>query len=266
MKADLHAVGGGFRVTYKTVSESGNEKKHKTTLRDLPHVDFESIDPIRKFKGYKNQKHFPNWWWCTSTGRLVECESWLERDTAMVIDYLGNATGLLGQPFTLSWAEPNRRSGFASHTPDFQVVYDDGSVKIVDCKTSSAMNKEETLHKFEMTQEACDLVGWSYEVVHEVDPILLLNLQWLSGYRRPLHPTLEALVPRVIDVCAEPVMIVDVEQAAGSNTERVLWRPVLFHLMWHHVIETIVPLQQRNLSEQTVVRLAPDELDALGVA
>lgn len=242
----------GYRAKFVTVSDTGRTSTLERTFRDLPAHDLSRLDPVRRFASYKKQQHFPNFWWCTFTGRLVACESWLERDCAMLIDYRGDACELIGQPFELSWDNPSKRCGYEVHTPDFMVQYDDGSVKVVDCKSMAGM-KDDAVAKFERTADACEQIGWSYEVLHELDLTLMLNILWLSGYRRPLHPKLCQLVDPILDMCSTPMTVADVEGRAPTREDRLLMRPVLFHLMWHHLIEPEAPLAERPFSERTVV-------------
>jgi hypothetical protein len=47
----------------------------------------EAVQPVRRFRPYKGQKHLPGDWWSATDGRLVGFESWLERDHLMLLDF-----------------------------------------------------------------------------------------------------------------------------------------------------------------------------------
>jgi hypothetical protein len=94
---------------------------------------------------------------------------------------------------------------------------------------------------FEMTRQACELVGWEYRLVGGFDAVVTANLRWLAGYRHPRH-FVERVVERLRVVFAEPVALMDGARIAGDP---IAVLPVLFHLMWSHelVTDLSVPLR-----------------------
>ena len=62
----------------------------------------------------------------------------------------------------------------------------DGGARVVDCRLAERI-KPRDAEAFAATRAACELVGWRYEVFGSPDPIMMMNVRWLSGYRRPRH-------------------------------------------------------------------------------
>lgn len=101
----------------------------------------------------------------------------------MRLDAESEVCGLASQPFRLSW----RYSGgsrWIRHSPDFFVRRRDGTGVVVDVRPDERIEPEDAA-KFAVTAAACARVGWGYERVGVLDPVLAANLRWLSGYRHP---------------------------------------------------------------------------------
>lgn len=107
----------------------------------------------------------------------------------MLLDHDPDVVGLSSQTFTLTWRPGGRR---VSHTPDYFARLSDGSALIVDVRPVARVKPSDTA-KFAATAAACEVLGgWSFRLVHEVDPVLAGNLRWLAGFRHPRYrcPTL----------------------------------------------------------------------------
>ena len=157
----------------------------------------------------------------------------------MTLDFDRVVTGVSSQPFTLSWGGRGRR---VSHTPDYFARLADGSGVVVDVRPADRVGPRDAV-KFEATAAACALVGnWSFRLVHELEPVLVANVRWLSGYRHPRYgvPPLAAALRAAF---AAPVPLMDGAEAAGDP---VAVLPVLYHLMWRHELaaDLSVPLHQ----------------------
>ena len=94
---------------------------------------------------------------------------------------------------------------------------------------------------FEMTRQACELVGWEYRLLGAPDQVVTANLRWLAGYRHPRYLDVE-VADRLRAAFAEPVALMGGAAAAGDPIAAL---PVLFHLIWRHdlVIDLAVPLR-----------------------
>lgn len=55
---------------------------------------------------------------------------------------------------------------------------------VLDVRPDERIEPEDAA-KFAVTAMACARVGWGYEWVGVLDPVLAANLRWLSGDRHP---------------------------------------------------------------------------------
>ena len=112
--------------------------------------------------------------------------------------------------------------------------------------------------KFAATAAACARVGWDFERVGVLGPVLAANLRWLSGYRHPRvrnEPVAEALRA----VFAESQGLLTGAREVGDPIATL---PVHYHLLWCH--ELAVDLEGRLLSAGTRVHLAPAIVEEVG--
>ena len=210
----------GFWIAWLTAPG----KDHHAPLKAAKDELFEEAMPYRRFPSYRGQRHFPGHYWFATTGQHVGYESLLERKHLTLLDFNLDVAAVAAQPFMLLWPEGR---GLMRHVPDFFVRYADGGVSVVDVKPKAATSERDR-SVFSVMSEACAEIGWRHRVCHEPAPRLLRNVEWLSGYRRPLCHD-----PRIAEVllaaCSSPTPLGEVI-AAHPVAEQA--RPVLFHLMW----------------------------------
>jgi hypothetical protein len=203
---------------------------------------FDEAVPCRRFPSYKGQRHFPGHYWFATTGRHVGYESLLERAHLTLLDFDPGVVAVAAQPFVLVWPEGRR---LARHIPDFFVRHADGAGSVVNVKPRARVS-ERDLVAFAAMHQACAELGWTHRVCHEPSALLMRNVEWLAGYRRPVcHEPRIAEV--LLAVCASPTPIGEVV-AAYPVAEQA--RPVLFHLMWHQQIACDL---DRRLSDRSLV-------------
>jgi hypothetical protein len=92
-------------------------------------------------------------------------------------------------------------------------------------------------------------VGWSYRRVGGLDPVLAANVRWLAGYRHP-RCLRSDVAARLREVFAEPAGLLAGARAAGDP---VVVLPVLFHLLWCHVLAADLAGSRLGASSVTVV-------------
>lgn len=202
------------------------ERRQVAGLESAGEVAFEDGAPVREFPSYRRQRYFPGMWWSATTGRHVGYESWLERDHAMMLDFDREVVGLSSQPFTLTWRDRDGKA--SSHTPDYFARLAGGAAVVVDVRPAARVKPADAV-KFQVTAAVCAAVeGWSFRLVHELDPVLVANVTWLSGYRHPRHdhPQLGGLLREVF---TGGEMLLAGAQKAGDPIRCL---PVLFHLLW----------------------------------
>jgi hypothetical protein len=214
------AVASDFDVEFAVAGEG----RRRETLAVCWNVAFEQVAPVREFSSRRGRRGFPGWWWFAKTGEHVGYESWLERDHVMRLDFDRRVTAVSSQPFWLSWSELGRRR---RHAPDFFARLADGAGLVIDVRADEQV-KPADAQAFAATAAACECVGWRYERVGVLDPVLVANTRWLSGYRhqrcrRPL------LAKRLCEVFSVPTELMAGARKVGDP---IAVLPVAFHLMW----------------------------------
>ncbi|MBB4922333.1 TnsA-like heteromeric transposase endonuclease subunit [Kitasatospora kifunensis] len=235
-------MSAGFRIVY--VDAVGTERQ--LPLEAAAEVPFELGRPVRSLPSYRGQRNYPGWYWSATVGRHVGYESWVERDHLVALDFDPAVAGVASQPFWLLWDQGGRQP--RRHAPDFFVRLADGGVLVLDSRPLERI-AERDREAFAATEAACAEVGWRYAVWGEMDGVVVANHRWLSGYRHPrcFDPSVAG---RLREVFALPGSLMRGAEMAGDPI-RVL--PVLFHLMWRHLLVADLSLV---LGDRTVVRSA----------
>ena len=205
---------------------------------------FESLPPVRKIRAYKGQRSVTRDYWTATTGQALACESRLERDHAMLMDFDPAVTGLVSQPFRLFW--PGRR-GWLGHVPDFFARLSDGGAVVVDVRPDDQIGPDDA-EAFAASQRACELAGWGFRRVGLIDAVLLANMRWLAGYRHPRH-LVEATALGLWEAFAVPGLLLAGAEAVG---DRLAVLPVLYHLLWRGWL--VAELRDRPLGPDALVR------------
>lgn len=192
-------------------------------------VLFEDAAPYRSFPSFKGQRNYPGLWWSATGGRHVGFESWLERDTAMLMDFDPSIIAFACQPFQLHWRDDEGKR--RRHVPDWFARMADGTGLVVDCRPPGRVGPRDE-DAFELTAQVCGEVGWVFRLVREIDPVQVANVRWLAGYRHPRHAH-PAMAARLVEVFAAPGRLLDGAAVAGDP---IAVLPVLFHLLWTGVL------------------------------
>jgi hypothetical protein len=137
--------------------------------------------PVRRVPSYRNQKHYPGWFWSATTGDHVRYESRLELDRMWLADFDPDVVSFAAQPFHLSGSLDGL---YHSHTPDLLLKHRGGSFTVVDVKPAEYAARPEVAEVFEWTARACVSRGWVYEVWSSAPAALLANVRYLGGFRR----------------------------------------------------------------------------------
>jgi hypothetical protein len=177
---------------------------------------------------------------------LVGFESWLERDRVMVLDFSPEVVAFSSQPFWLTWraGTKNRR-----HAPDYFARLADGTGLVIDVRADDDIEPKDA-EAFAATEEACQSVGWAYQRVGAVDPVLAANLRWLSDYKHPrtLNPGHASVLKTTF---AQPAPLMEAAESAGDP---VAVLPSAFHMLWSG--ELRADLADGPLSGSTLVSAA----------
>jgi hypothetical protein len=203
----------------------------------------EGFVPVREFRWARGQRHMPGLWWSATTGSHVGYESWLERDHVM-LDFAPEVAAIASQPFWLRWRDGAGRS--RRHAPDLFARMTDGSAVVIDVRPDDRIEPRDA-EAFDATRQACELAGWGFRRVGAPDAVRAANVAWLARYRhqRCGSPDVAALLLKVF---AEPVPLMAGAVVAGDPMAVL---PVLFHLMWRHVLTADLAVR---LTAESVVR------------
>jgi hypothetical protein len=177
---------------------------------------------------------------------LVGYESWLERDRVMLLDFSPEVVAFSSQPFWLTWqAEARRRR----HAPDYFARLKDGTGLVIDVRADDNIEPEDA-EAFAVTGEACESVGWAYQRVGALNPVLAVNLRWLADYKHPrnLNPAHASELKAVLE---RPVSLMEAVSTVGDPISVL---PSAFHLLWSGTLHA--DLAVAPLSASTPVRAA----------
>ncbi|WP_017207156.1 TnsA-like heteromeric transposase endonuclease subunit [Mycobacteroides abscessus] len=227
---DLEYVSGGQR--------------HQIPLYRCATLQFElDCDPVREFPSFRGQRNFSGLWWLVSTGEHVGHESWLERDQLMLLDASPDVVGVASQPFRFHWNDGT------SHVPDYFARYSDGSALVIDVRLDDQIRPSDA-RKFARSEITCEQVGWEYQRVGSVDPVLLANMRWLSGYRHP-RVLRAGIATELISVFSATSPLLHGVRQVGDPIHVL---PVLYHLLWHGRL--VADFCSEPLSESTMITAA----------
>nr|WP_204251603.1 TnsA-like heteromeric transposase endonuclease subunit [Mycobacteroides abscessus] len=200
-------------------------------------------DQVRDFPSFRGQRNFPGMWWFATTGEHVGHESWLERDQLMLLDASPRVVGVASQPFRFHWNDGS------THVPDFFARNVDGSAVVIDVRLDEQITPVDA-RVFARSEITCEQVGWEYRRVGSVDPILLANMRWLSGYRHP-RALRVGIATELISVFSGTRSLSRGVREVGDPIHVL---PVLYHLLWHgHLVADLV---SEPLSETTMIEAA----------
>ena len=164
----------------------------------------------------------------------------------MLLDFDPGVVAIAAQPFWLHWRDGEGRG--RRHAPDLFARNADGGAVVIDVRPDDRIEPKDAA-AFDATERACELAGWRFLRAGVPDPVRAANVAWLSRYRhqRCGSPEVTGLLLKVF---AEPVPLMAGAIEAGDPLAVL---PVLFHLLWHHV-----------LTADLAVRLSPEALVGAG--
>src|SRR5205823_12727407 len=89
-------------------------------------------EPVRRPGVYRQQRHMPGRWFSTTTGGFLECESLLERDWMLLLDFDREVEWICEQPLHLHYLKDGVP---ARHVPDL-LVWRCGTPELSDVKSA----------------------------------------------------------------------------------------------------------------------------------
>lgn len=204
-------------------------------LLELPLVDG---DPIRLGGQWQNRPNRHGMYYWAPTQKHVWHESALESASLMVLEFRGRIDRISAQPFRLLFRTGARA---VRHDPDFFAVHHDGDQVVYDVKPLSRMTADAQA-QFAETARVCAAVGWRHEVLHEPDPVLARNLDFLRAARhRRCHPPTD-VVEHILSVFEGGRPIGEARSMINRRSP-ALALPHIKHLIWHRLL--VVDLTHR---------------------
>jgi hypothetical protein len=229
-----------FTITYITA----NRQVLRAQFTDLPTLPIETFRLSRRLvsKPRAGQRNVPirGFYWFAQVRGLIAFESILEMRNLMLLDHREAISAVVAQPFMLSEV--------CNHFPDFWVRFRNGDQKLIDVKRAAKVNEPENVIKWEMTRDACALLGWEHEVRTELPSVLGDNLRFLSHYRTTYVDT-TPYEEKLVRLCREaPRTIKFLLDNAGPSEEV---RPVLYALLWRRRL--VADLESAMIDHPTLV-------------
>lgn len=196
---------------------------------------------MRRFSWRSGQRHRPGLQYLVSTGRHHGFESVAEQRVLLALDFAGDVTEVLAQPFRLRFATS---AGWREHVPDFLAVTGTGRW-LIDVRPADRIKPKDQV-AFTASADAALAAGWRYTVVSGWRAHVLTTLDTLSAQRRPLadHWNLQKAILAAVAEGPRPF----VELVADTVASTVARCHVL-HLLWHRRlgIDLTRPLTDRTL-------------------
>lgn len=141
---------------------------------------------------------------CATTGGHVVHESRLELARLLLADFDPAVQGIFAQP---CWLAARIGDRVRHHVPDFLLVMRSGTVRVVNVKPADRLQDPEIVEALAWPGELFRQHGWEYEIWSGAVPVLLENVRFLAGYRRPgvvPEADVEQAWDQVVDGLSEP--------------------------------------------------------------
>jgi hypothetical protein len=208
---------------------------------------FSGSVPWRRWRSHHGQTHLSGSYWAATVGGHIVYESRLELARLLLADFDAMVASVWAQPFRLVTIVDGAER---HHVPDFLFISPTGAVTVVNVKPAHRLADPDVAKALAWPQGLLTAHGWRYEVWSGCDPVLLENVRFLAGYRRPglvAEEMLERAWQQVRD--GEPLGVAE-RRLAGAAPGWTA-RPALLALLWRHRLTTDLC---RPLSHASVLR------------
>jgi hypothetical protein len=154
-------------------------------LRQLTAGEVVAAVPWRPARSARGQAHYPGYYWSATAGGHVIYESRLELARLLLADFDPGVTAIAAQPFLLRAQAGGR---LRRHVPDFLLVRADRTVQVVNVKPAARLADPAVAEALAWPGPLFEARGWDHEIWTGTSPVLLENVRFLAGYRRPGIP------------------------------------------------------------------------------
>lgn len=194
----------------------------------LLHENFHRAQPCRSGVQFQNRLNRHSRQYFASQRTHVWCESGLEAESLLSLDFDGQVRQIASQPMKISFVDGS------THFPDFFAALRNGDQVVYDVKPSGRMT-DAAAEQFAKTADVCRTVGWKHQLLHELRPAKLRNLEWLRAARHTrYHPAaseLDRLIAAFTEGCTfrDGALKADIKRpyVAASHIRHLLWHQYL---------------------------------------
>jgi hypothetical protein len=190
--------------------------------------DLATARPWRMFRSYRGQPFYSGMYWSATMRAHVVYESRLELARLLLADFDRAVMTIVAQPFQLNARIDGR---LRRHVPDLLLRDETGAATVVDVKPAGLLAEPTVARTLAWASELIETRGWQFEVWSGCDGVLLTNVRFLAGYRRPWLFRQE-LLNEVLAVVGDGDTIATVERRLAPRQLGRTVRPALLHLLW----------------------------------
>jgi hypothetical protein len=225
----------------------GNNEIVERPVRQATSKLLSSARPWRIFRWYYGQKHYSGSYWSVTEGGHVVYESRLELARLLLADYSPDVRHIVAQPFLMRARVDGR---LCRHVPDY-LLFTSSGLTVVAVKPAHLLQDPKIVATFAWVRRVVQDAGWTFEVFSEPDPILLANVRFFAGYRRP-ESISQSLLAELRSRTLGGLTFGDAVRCLDASAPCV--RAALLHILWRQ--ELTVDLS-RPLSTHTVLKGTP---------
>ncbi|MEU1144875.1 TnsA-like heteromeric transposase endonuclease subunit [Streptomyces sp. NPDC005863] len=180
----LRSAGGAQRIRKVPMASIRYEdvSVREVPVRQLRLADFSESKPWRDVRSVRGMAHYSGKYASTTAGGHVVYESRMELARLLLADFDPEVRGIFAQPCRLAARVGDR---VQHHVPDFLLVMRSGTARVVNVKPADRLLNAKIAEALEWPGELFRQHGWGYEVWSGADRVLLENIRFLAGYRRP---------------------------------------------------------------------------------
>ena len=196
----------------------------------------ETFEMVRRIDPSHHKTNRPGLFWFSSANHFVAHESRLEAMSLLSLDFEGQTSAVVSQPFRLhlTGAQSPR-----DHVPDYFARTRDGQGVAIDVKPRALLGQTKVAAQFAATRSLCEQAGWEYRIMSEPSDSVRMNLTLLSGYRvAPVFT--DVVLPQALDVLgdgAQPWQDLVGHCAQRTGLHAALVAPCLFHVLWDRLLD-----------------------------
>jgi len=207
-------------------------------LRQLTAGEVVAAVPWRSARSARGQAHYPGYYWSATSGGHVIYESRLELARLLLADFDPDVTAIAAQPFLLRALAGVR---VRRHVPDFLLLH---AGRLADPAVAEALA---------WPGELFEDRGWGYEIWSGADPVILANVRFLAGYRRPGMPP-DSVTAVVRDEVRPGDHVGGLLDRLEGRCPRPQAKAGVLRLLWQRILSTDLtrPLDAGSVLEVTM--------------